>query len=344
MATSGTVTFRINRDQIIYDVLTLIGAIDPENGATPSTVQTNNTARSLNKLVKFWETRGIELWERKYGVIFPQKSQGVFVLGSPGPAGDHACISTPIGAGFVQTTLSANAAAAASTITVTSLTGSSLNTVGNAATTISSTYNIGIQLDTGYVQWTTVNGVPSGTTVTLTNPLTSASTAGNNVYCYQTKLIRPLRILDGFVRQVSQTNDVPMLIIAREQYNRFGQKQSAGTPIQMYYDPQENAGHLYIYPQFQACNQLLYIEFQNPIEDFTSATDDFDMPQEWVDALVFNTAYRVAPMYEVTKDKFDQLRELAKMSYEQLDGWDQETASIYLQPGMWAYDDGVYSK
>lgn len=331
MATSGTVTYRPNRNEIIKGALRLVQAYDFENAAGPTTNQITFAAEALNQLVKAWEAVGLQLWEKRWAVVFPQPSQGVFALGSPGPAGDHATITTPLGVGgFVQTTLASDAAAAATTIVVDSV--SSDSTAGIAAVSITNAYNIGIELDDGTLQWTTVNGAPAGTTVTLTAALTSAASDGNNVFCYQTKLIRPLRITDGFVRNIPGANDTPCSLIPREWYNRFGYKASTGVPTQMYYDAQSNIGYLYIYPTFSVVDQVLYIEFQKPIDDFTTSTDDFDMPQEWAEALKFNLALRLSPEYEVSEKKFKQIAALAKASYEMIYDWDQEIASAYMQP------------
>jgi hypothetical protein len=336
MTTSGTVIFRTTRDEIINGALRLVGAVDPENTVGPTTTQVTNAAQALNLMVKSWEAVGLQVWERKYGVIFPQTSQSVFVLGSPGPAGDHACLSTPIGSGFVQTTLSAAAASGASTITVTSITGD-VSTAGVTATTITTAYNIGIQLTSGSVQWTTVNGAPSGTTVTLTTPLTGAAASGNYVYCYQTKLIRPLRILDAWIWQISGSNRVPMRVISMDEMNRFGAPNTTGTPTQLSYSAQSNAGHAYIYPRFSTTSQLLYIEFTKPIDDFSASGDDYDMPQEWGEALKFNLALRIAPEYEVPKDKYSQIREQAIGLFTFIRDYDQEPTSLFLQPQNWMY-------
>lgn len=342
MTSSGTVTFRSTRDGLINAALRLCSAVDPENTAGATPTQITNGAEALNMLVKQWEANGLQLWERKYGVIFPQKSQTVFVLGSPGPAGDHACLATPVGVGgFVQTTLASAAASGASTISVT--TTSSSFSAGVSVVTMASTYNIGIALDGGVVQWTTVSGAPSGTTVTLAATLTGAAASGNTVYCYQTKLVRPLRIMDAWIRQVGG-NDTPVTLLAREQYNRFGAKTSASYPTQVYYDPQVNSGNLYIYPEFSGGDTQLYIEFQKPIEDFAASGDDFDFPQEWGNALKYNLALMIAPEYDVPDSKFKQIQHLATTSFDLLDGYDQETGSLFLGPDVRETRNGSSNK
>lgn len=339
MATSGTITYRTNRNEIIKGALRLLGGYDFENTAGPTANQITFGAEALNLLVKQWGAVGLQLWERRYAVIFPQADQQVFVLGSPGPAGDHATYTTPLGiGGFVQTTLSSDAASGALTIVVESTASSS--TVGISAVNITTGYYIGIELDDGSLQWTTVNGAPSGTTVTTTAALTDDASEGNSVYCYQTKLIRPLAITDAFVRQVGG-NDVPVTLIPREIYNRFGQKNSTNSvPSQLYYDNQSNTGYVYIYPGFSSADTLLYIELQKPIDDFSTSTDDYDMPQEWGGALKYNLALALALEYEVDTNKFKQIQLLASQSFALVDTWDQENTSMFIQPNLMVMTQG----
>lgn len=331
MATSGTVTFRSTRDEIIKGSLRLVEGIDAETN-TPTTQQTTNTAEALNMLVKQWQANGLQLWERRWGVIFPQYSQGVFKLGTPAAGGDHATLSTPLGVGdFVKTTLTAAIATSGTTASLTAKISDS--TAGITVKTAAASDNIGIELDTGYIHWTTINGALSGLNATLTTGVTSAASIGNTVYIYTTKLVRPLRILDAFM-----STGQPINIISREQYNRLRQSQMAvGVPNQLYYDPQANSGYVYIIPEFGSVKEHLIIEFQSPIEDFSASGNDFDLPQEWGNALKLNLALQIAPEYSVSDSKFKQIQFLAQTSYDLVCDWDQENNSTFLQPDRnWA--------
>jgi len=333
---SGSVDFKITRDTLSTAALRLLGAIDPENSTSPTATQLSNAAEALNLLIKQWEYIGLELWERKYAALFPQYGQQSYVLGSPAAGGDHACLSSPLGTGFVKTTLSSAMAAGATSATLTAI--STTATAGTAAITIATTWYIGIQQDSGTIFWTTVNGALSGNTATLTSGITTAASAGQTVYAYATKLMRPLRVLDGFFRQ-SGGNDVPCLVIPRENYNRFGIKSSSGTSIQVYYDPGSISGTLYVYPTSSLTNGVLYLEITKPIDDMDSSTDDFDFPQEWLNALKFNLALMMAPEYEVSEAKYKQIQFLAMKSFEEVKAYDQEFASMYIQPSNWTYSD-----
>src|SRR3990167_8514513 len=142
MASSGVVTYRATGTTLIRQALLALSAIDQHDTGAPTATQTSDALVMLNMLVKEWQARGLQLWETQYAVIFPEPDQQVYVLGSPGPAGDHASATSPLGFGFVRTALSADAASGATTIAVDSL--SSDSTTGVSATTIASTYNIGV--------------------------------------------------------------------------------------------------------------------------------------------------------------------------------------------------------
>lgn len=331
MAVSGTITFVTNCNELIKGSLRLISGYDFENSTGPSATQLSLGREALNIILKQMGARGLQLWERKYAVIFPQYNQSVFKLGSPGPSGDHACLTTPLDvAGFVQTTLSTDAASGATSIVVEET--SSNDTVGVPAVSITDNYYIGIQLNDGTLQWTQVNGTPGSTTVTIDDALTDDADEGNWVYCYQTKLFRPLMLSAAFVRQVGG-NDTPIQIIPRDLYNSLGQKaQTNSTPSQLYYDNQRDTGYVYIYPGFSTVQQQLYIEIQKPIDDMTDGTTDFDLPQEWFGVLKYGLALALAPEYEVPMTKFKQITALYQDAETLVDGWDQEQDSLYIQP------------
>lgn len=344
MASSGVATFRLNRDQIIAQALIKVGALDPENVSSVTTSQTTNTANVLNLMIKAWETKGLQLWERKYGVIFTNKGQGVYVLGNPGPSGDHSSlVSNLLGVGgFIKTTLSV--AGGPTTDTLLNLpTITNIGTPGIPDLSIANGFNIGIQLDSGVLKWLTVVGAPVGTTVTLSGALGGTASVGNIVYSYQTKLMRPLRVLDALYRQIGG-NDIPVRVISREEYNRFGLKTSQGTSIQAYYDPQVNSGTFSFYPVPADSVGQMYIEFQRPIDDFVNSTDDFDLPQEWGEAIVWNLAMRLIPDYRVPEMTANRIERLAEKFLKEVTDWDQEQASIYFQPNSWMYETHYHGK
>lgn len=311
MATSGSVDFSVSRDNLITDALLEAGAIGI--GDTASNDQVTHAARRLNSFVKSLGAHGPSLWARKTGYILPQSNVNEIILG---PSGNHATLA------YVQTTLSAAAASGASTISVTAVTG------------IANTYYIGVELDDGTMHWTTVNGAPSGTTVTLTATLTGAASSGNYVYCYQTKIQRPLRILNAYVKDEVNDTEHEIDVVSKQEFDALGAKTSEGVPNQITYDPQLDNGKAYIYPRFKDGRSSITIIFQRPFEDFDAAGDTPDFPQEWYEPLMLGLATKLMGPYGLPAQDRVELNARAKAALDLAQGNEPEEGSMYITPDL----------
>jgi hypothetical protein len=309
MATSGSVDFSVNRDNILEDSLRTVGAIGPEDSA--STEQKNHAARLLNMLVKNWHGFGIGLWARKTGWILPQTDTNEIDLG---PSGDHATLS------YVQTALSADASSGATTISVDSATG------------IANTYNIGIEQSDGTMQWTTVSGAPSGTTITLAAALTGDASDGGYVWVYQTKIQRPLRIVEAYSRDEVANTEVEMDVVAKQEYEAMSNKEAEGEPILLAYDPQLTDGRVFIYPRFSDGKTAIKIVFHRPFEDFDAANDTPDFPQAWYLPLMLQLAVLLAPVYGLPVSDRKELKTEAGAALSLALANDTEEGSLKIQP------------
>lgn len=311
MTTSGSVDFSVSRDNLIADSLTTVGGIDV--GGTPSTAQYTDSARRLNMIVKAWMAQGISLWARGTGYVLPFTDAGSTTIG---PSGGH------VTASYTQTTLSAAATDGATTISVTSATG------------ITNAYYIGIEMDDDSMHWTTVNGAPSGTTVTLTAAIDDDAASGNYVYVYQTKLVRPIRVIDAYIHQQEADYDYPIEVLPFKTFHGSGTNSTAGIPIQINYDPQLTNGTLYVYPEFSGGRNIITITYQRPFEDFDATGDTPDFPQECYDALMMALAVRLAPVYGMpVQDRALLIRE-AKDALDLMKSNEPEEGSLWLQPDV----------
>lgn len=79
MATSGTTTFSVNRDEIITGALRLCGVL--QDGQSAGTQQVTDAAQSLNLLLKYYATKGWLLWCYKWVEVPLVASQEVYTLG-----------------------------------------------------------------------------------------------------------------------------------------------------------------------------------------------------------------------------------------------------------------------
>lgn len=293
MARSGSYNFSMNRDEIIRDALLDINVIN-ENQAIPGRVY-EHAVRKLQSMIKAWQAEGLQLWNRRQATLFPAYQDEQYSI-SAASGSDHCANS------YVNTTLSADEASGQ---TVLSLVSTSDMTAAD---------NIGIELDSGTRQWTTIVSVDSSTQITITTALTGAAASGNTIITYTNKISdRPLRILDA--RTVDLDNNktsVQMEMIGYDQYFNIPVKTTDGRPINYYYDKLLDAGVMYLFPRPNNVAELVEFTYHEAMEDVDSATDNFDVPTEWTEALTLGLSARLCPKY----GKFEELKTIKPLADE----------------------------
>jgi hypothetical protein len=244
-------------------------------GTVPHSEMWEHGADVLNDMIMEWQTDGVGLWLKADATLYMQYGQATYNIG---PSGDHCTLSA------VETTLGADAAAGASAITVGSITG------------ITDGDYIGVELDSGYFQFTTVNGVPSGTTVTLTAVLTGAASSGAFVFAYTTKVSRPVEV-DDFRYVQDDDTEIQIDRRSRNEYLSVSDKTDVGTPNFVYYQPTLTNGKLYVWQPPDDVELRLRFTVMQPIEVFTARADSPCFPQEWYNTLSYNLADYLGPAY-----------------------------------------------
>jgi hypothetical protein len=315
MTTSGTTTFSLNRDQLIRSALRKVSAF--ESGETPDDDSVRDASDALNVMVKHWQGNGVHIWTTQEAILFPQIRQVRYTLGSSS--------SDRVTAVDVETALTSAAVIGASTVVLNSVTG------------IATTYNIGIQLDDGTFQWTTVNGAPSGFTVTLTATLTDSAAAGNLVLVYQTELVRPLKILDARRYNLISALDTPLEEMDRDEYFDLPNKTSTGSVNTFFYDRRggtNTTGYIYLWPAPASTEDAIKMTVARPIEDFTVAGDSADLPQEWIRAIEWGLADEIADEYDVPEPKRTRIERRAAQYLAEANWWEKELVSIEFVPDI----------
>lgn len=312
MATSGSVNFTVNRNEIIESALQQIGEIAV--GQTMSAEHVTTGSRWLNLIVKQWQgmsdfAPGLKTWTRKRGYVFLQSNKHEYALGA---TGWHATNS------YSTTTLSAAEANGQTVISV------------NTTTGMSAADYIGIQLDNGSIHWTTIVSTGAGPTVTITAAITGAAASGNRVFWYTTKLNRPITILQCTLLDTAGA-ETPLEPLTMPAYEVLPQKNTAGTPCSFYYEGQLGNGVLYTDTNPTDVTDVLRLVYLSNVEDFDNSTDTPDYPQEYNLALVMETAKYLAPVYgrkfdQDMKDNRDNAVLAAKSLYA-------ETSDAHFEPG-----------
>jgi hypothetical protein len=265
MARSGSYDFTVTRDNIIEGALRLIGFLG--EAQSPTSDQLTQCGRALNLMIRAWQARGIALWKNVEIVLFVQKDQVKYRLGSTMQSsyGDYACLFTD----FVKTEIGADEAVGETGITVDSITG------------LSNGDYVGIETDNEDIHWTAINAAPSGTTIAIAVALDYAASADRHVYSGFSAIVqRPLEIVQAW-RRDSDELDTILDIVSIDEYRALSNKTSEGTPTIIAPDWQLDDMVVYLWPEPSDMKDRIHIVVKYMFEDFDAAANNPDFPVEW---------------------------------------------------------------
>jgi hypothetical protein len=324
MATSGSIDYELTRDNIITEALELLGVL-PE-GVSPTSAQLTSCARTLNSMLKAWQTRGTHLFVNQRLYLFLQKADREYTAHLTASSSDE------LTASFYATTVNGAVAATSTALVV------------DDGTNITDSDRIGILAADGSMHWTTV--ASGGGTVNITLTAGDADNAlpdGSVVYSYTTKASRFRKINHASWRE-SPTNDwgfhdsldgaeIDIDVLARTDYASLSDKSAGGRVNQIYYDKTWPAATIRTWPEPDKGGRYLVLWVERPIEDMDAASDNFDMPQEWSLAIGCNLAMWLAPKFGVADKTWGRIVALAKESLFDAEGGDTE-GGMFMQPDM----------
>ena len=141
---------------------------------------------------------------------------------------------------------------------------------------------------------------------------------------------RPLEC-ENFRRKVDGS-ETPVRKAGRQTYMRQTNKSSQGKPVMAYYDPQLTNGTIFLWPTPDSGKDQLLFDYRTPIEDFDTGTDNPHFPVEWLDAIVYNLALRLIPMYEVSGEDKGFIAGLASELKDSAMDEDDNGDSVFLVP------------
>lgn len=267
----------------------------------------------LNALTLELENYGGFLWKRSVAFLFVEKEVLSYTISSSSAN----CSET-----YTTTRLSAAAASGATTITV------------EDATVVTDTYNILIDLGDGTYHSTTVNGSPSGSTVTLTTGLSAAAADNARIFVFQTKLSAPVRTFECGVRAYATSTDhytdtgQDMKSID-DWWFRESNKSNNPSNQGIAYQPLISTGTIFTCGQRNTSQvNVVYFSFQKAITVAASAASNMDFPDRWQLTLMFLLAYMWSPMFTVTQAQFTMIQSTAMYLLSKAMSGDSQTASF----------------
>ena len=160
-----------------------------------------------------------------------------------------------------------------------------------------------------------------------------ALVAGQAAYALSSP--QPIRVLA--VRRRTSSIDTPLGQLSREEYfDQPNKTLNPSTPVSFYFDPQVSSGTLYLWPapstDFVSASTVT-MTYLRRLADFVTSSDNLDAPQEWLQTIIWNLANDLETQYPVNDPRLAvKIERKAATLYQALTGWDQEPASLYMQP------------
>lgn len=112
---------------------------------------------------------------------------------------------------------------------------------------------------------------------------------------------KPLEILVSYLRD-AQGVDYSVTVVDFEVYHAISDKDDAGQPQILFYDPTLASPTVYPWPVINESGWTLYLVYRRPIEDFDLVTNDADFPGEWFEPLHTNLAVKLGPIVDKPVD------------------------------------------
>lgn len=324
MATSASYNYSVTAANIIQAALEDIGVIDA--GGTVSSADSTLCLRRLNFIVKQLQGQadkapGLKVWTRQRIALFLAKGQQTYTIG---PASTDSRATAQYG----RTTLSAAEAAGQTVLSITSNT----DTTTYPGTTVTMTASdiIGIELDDGTIQWTTISGTP-GATATVAVALTGAAASGRYVYWFTSRAQR-FPVLEFANLRNKDATDIRMTVYAElADYESLPQKDADGDPTAMLVEPLRLNTRITLDSQPTDVTKQIMLTVLYPAEDYDSTADDIAFPQEWFAALEWELAFRCAPSFGRPWSPEMQANYAAAMGIAR--DVNEANSSAYFQPG-----------
>lgn len=310
MSTSGSVNFSLSRNDIITEAVIQAGILGEEEAIQNSLLSRGNLL--LNSLVKTYENSALHIWKKSEATLFLQVDQSEYILGSGST--DHATES------YGSTAISADEASGQTVLSI------------DSNSDMSNGDYIGIELNDGTLHWSTIVS-STATTVTITDALTDDADVDNVVYFYTTKIDKPLDVYSIRRRTITTSTDITLGdALSYDDFQNLPNKTTTGSVVQWHYQRKNSNGKLFVWPAPANIDYALKITYAKPLEDFDTASDTPDFPQEWYLLLIKELALlMMGPSKRGSREYTTLFNEITLLKKEVL-GFDTEKTYFKMKP------------
>lgn len=162
----------------------------------------------------------------------------------------------------------------------------------------------------------------------------SSWAAGTNytTICNPTLNTNITDIGEGFLRVLSSETNTQLSKITQSEFLKRFDSNNTGQPIQYWFKREETPSvFLHPYPDSSTNYILEFSAYRFP-EDMDTGADNPDFLQEWLEALTFGLAERLAPQNGIFGNDLRDIQKMASRALEDARSIDHETGSIFISP------------
>jgi hypothetical protein len=305
-------TTECKASDVLEDALRMLGVLAPGQKVTEAK-DVPRCLRVLNSLLKRDAQDGLHTWSQTEAVLFMTADTRRYTFGT-----DRVALAADYG----RTTLDADEALGQTELSVASTTGMDASDI------------IGVELDSGTIQWSTISTYSAGATVTINDALTGAAASGNTVYWYTAATTEvPLKLIPGTIRlETSATSEQMIWLVSRQEYMSLPAKTTSGNPNLAFFDRQYNAAYLYLYPVPDDVDGTVRFTFQRQLYDVDTYRDDLDIPPEAAMYYSKALAGEVGLSFGVDPNLVMTIKQEAMQERENLKSAMSLEGSMFIQP------------
>jgi hypothetical protein len=147
--------------------------------------------------------------------------------------------------------------------------------------------------------------------------------------------ITPLKVLQAWRAAATGEVNTPLNVYNRYDFNNLPDT-STGVPVNLYYQPISSAGIptgiIKLWPEPDNSVNTITIDYQRPFEDMDADANHFDFPPYWLQALIYNLAWALAPEYGIPPTDRSLIQKEAMYWKQEALSYGSEEGSISFQP------------
>lgn len=300
---------------VIEKALRVLRVLDRNQPLQPD--DRNDAMQALNSVTAWIATEYNHLWLEELYILLCKQGIPSYTMGAGGTYITEQ-------SNLLVLSLTANALAGATTVTVSNASG------------ISTGFQIAVFDNNGNSFFTTANGAPVGNVVALTNALSVASDSGNVVYAYSAVAPRALRVRNAQYADSITASEIPVERMSRDIYFDQPIKTTQGASTNWYYDPQIPVGKMYLWPTPYADKNVFRFTGQRPFTINENNIDTVDFPDEWIMCLSYQLAVFLMDEYGLPADRQAIIKSKADELLASCLAFDNDGDGVAIEIDRWS--------